>query len=223
MADSTFMLFDEFAARFARGESPDVRAYLERAGDDRDELAELIDAFLARAQPLEPDEEAVAVMRAFVGDRPPLLELRTRRGIRVDEIVRTLVKRLGIDPRKDAKVKDYYQRLEGGLLEPRGVDRSVWEALAAPLGDAVRELGAWRPRMVSKPQRAAFAREALLGRALGATVSEDAVFEDAVFEDAVFEDAVFAGVSHSELAAPAEEDEVDLLFTGANRPPAAGT
>jgi hypothetical protein len=203
MADSTFMLFDEFAARFARGESSDVRAYLERAGDERDELAELIDAFLAHAQPHEPDEEAVAVMRAFVGDRPPLLELRTRRGIRVDEIVKTLVKRLGIDPRKDAKVKDYYQRLEGGLLEPRGVDRSVWDALAVPLGEAVRELGAWRPRMASKPQRTAFARDALLGRALEAPV--------------------FEGLAHADRAAPVEEDEVDLLFTGANRPPARGT
>ena len=203
MADSTFMLFDEFAAQFARGESPDVRAYLERAGEERDDLAELIDAFLARAQPLEPDEEAVAVMRAFVSDRPPLLELRTRRGIRVDEIVRTLVKRLGIDPRKNAKVKDYYQRLEGGLLEPRGVDRSVWDALAAPLGDAVRELGAWRPRMASKAQRAAFARDALFGRAREA--------------------GVFEGVAHLDAAAPVEEDEVDLLFTGANRPPARGT
>jgi hypothetical protein len=203
MADSTFILFDEFASRFARGESPDVRAYLERAGDDRDELAELIDAFLARAQPPEPDEVAVAVMGAFVADRPPLLELRKRRGIRVDEIVRTLVKRLGIDPRKDAKVKDYYQRLEGGLLEPRGVDRSVWDALAATLGVAVRELGAWRPHIASKPQMAAAARAAFLARALDV--------------------AAFEGVAHVDRAAPVEEDEVDLLFTGANRRPAGGS
>jgi len=187
MTDPGFTLFDEFAARFARGESPDVRAYLERAGDAKDELAELIDAFLARAEPSDPDEEAVAVMRAFVDDRPPLLELRTRRGIRVDEVITTLLARLKIDPRQGGKVKDYYQQLEGGLLDARRVDRRVWDALAVPLGDKVRDVALWRPR-VAKP-RTAFARGMLA------------------------DEAGFAAVSRVRQVTP-ERDEVDVLFLG---------
>ena len=39
-------LFDELAAAYVRGERPDLPAYLARAGDDADELARLVDAFL---------------------------------------------------------------------------------------------------------------------------------------------------------------------------------
>ena len=197
MTDPAYELFDEFAARFARGESPDVRAYLARAGESRDELAELIDAFLTRAQPPEPDDESVAVMRAFVDGRPPLLELRTRRGIRVDEIVDGLIKTLGLDAGKSAKVKRYYQQLEGGLLEPSGVDASVWDALASPLGAKVRELAAFRPRL---------------------TLGKPAFLRQATAERADFAPA--AGLMKVDAS---EEDEVDRLFTGANRPQAPGT
>src|SRR3954447_13244263 len=129
MTDAAFTLFDEFAARFARGEAPDVRDYLDRAGGDADELAAMIDAFLMRAEPPAPNDESVDLARALVAGHPPLLELRKRRGIRVDEIVETLVATLGIDTGKRAKVKRYYQELEGGLLDPGGVDGTVWRAL----------------------------------------------------------------------------------------------
>src|SRR5205085_1757241 len=113
------------------------------------------------------------------------LELRKRRGIRVDDIVDTLVSALGIDVTKRAKVKRYYQQLEGGLLEPGGVDGSVWRALATRLGEAVRELAAWRPGP-SEP-------EVVYGRALRHDVHQVAVSELAM-----------------DRAAP-ERDEVDLL------------
>jgi hypothetical protein len=200
MTDTTFTLFDDFAARFARGETPDVRFYLERAGEGRDELADLIDVFLAHAEPGEPDEEAVAVMRALVDDRPPLLELRTRRGIRVDAIVKSLVTGLGIEPHKDAKVKDYYQQLEGGLLDAGRVDRRVWDVLASQLGEAVRDLAGWRPRVT--PLRMAYARQVRVDRGLAA--------------------GAFAADRAADAVRPPEEDEVDRLFTGANRPPAPG-
>src|SRR5437763_3144085 len=118
MTDVAFTLFDDFAARVARGGGPDVRDYLERAGTEADALATMIDGFLARAEPPAPDEEAIQLARALVAGHPPLLELRKRRGIRVDEIVDTLVRALGIDAAKRDKVKRYYQQLEGGLLEP---------------------------------------------------------------------------------------------------------
>ncbi len=44
MADDVMVLFDEYAARFARGERPDPREYLRRAGEGAEELASLIDA-----------------------------------------------------------------------------------------------------------------------------------------------------------------------------------
>ena len=39
-------LFDEYVASFARGERPDLRDYLARAGDQREELAKLVDIWL---------------------------------------------------------------------------------------------------------------------------------------------------------------------------------
>ena len=39
-------LFDEFATAYLHGEPPDVGAFLERAGDERDDLARMLDAFL---------------------------------------------------------------------------------------------------------------------------------------------------------------------------------
>jgi hypothetical protein len=62
--------------------------------------------------------------------------------------VDALVKLLGLDPTKRAKVKRYYHELESGLLEPRGVDRRVWEALAETLKAQVVDLVGWRPRGV---------------------------------------------------------------------------
>ncbi len=41
---------------------------------------------------------------------------------------------------------DYYHQLEGGLLEPRGVDRRVWAALAETFKTRVDDLVVWRPR-----------------------------------------------------------------------------
>ena len=191
MTDAGFTLFDEFAARFARGDDPSVRDYLERAGSERDNLAAMIDAFLARAEPVAPDEEAIDVARALVAGHPPLLELRKRRGIRVDEIVDSLVSALKIDKAKRGKVKDYYQQLEGGLLEPAGVDRTVWQVLARQLGNAVRELASWRPP------------EAPAG---------------VVYSRAMFAEDSLAHERLRRIEPSYEPDEVDLLFAAPDRP-----
>src|SRR4051812_26218471 len=127
MAEDVFALFDEFAASFARGERPDAREYLERASDGRDELAALIDGYLERVPPPAPDNDAVLLASAWLAQQPPLLELRTQRGLRRDEVVDTLVAALGLDSAKRDKVKRYYHELEGGLLDPDRVDRRVWE------------------------------------------------------------------------------------------------
>jgi len=56
-------LFDELAAAYVRGERPDLPAYLARAGDEADELARLVDAFLRTVPPPEPSEDEKAAER----------------------------------------------------------------------------------------------------------------------------------------------------------------
>lgn len=190
MADDVFQLFDEYAARYARGERPDVREYLARAGERQDELRELLDRFLASSPPPEPDEETLAAMNAWLGGAPPLLELRVRRGVRRDEIVDALMGRLGLDRAKREKVKRYYHRLETGLLDPSGVDRRVFDVLAEALHAHARDFLAWRPPPVSDPAVAYLRAEAPDADRLAETRARFAA------------------------AALGERDEIDELFTG---------
>jgi hypothetical protein len=145
LADDVLTLFDEYAARWARGEAPDAREYLERAGPAADELAELLDRFLVTARPGEPEPELAASFAAWAAGEPPLLELRVRRGVRRDELVAAIMERFGLAQAKEAKVGRYVHRLETGLLDPRGVDRGVLETWAGVLRARVEDLLAWRP------------------------------------------------------------------------------
>jgi hypothetical protein len=144
-----FELFDEYAAAYARGERPQASEYLARAGTEADELAGLIDQFLKRTPALEPDEETKSIMSALVEGHPALLELRVQRGLRREQVVDTLVRALGLDVKKTEKVAGYYHQLEGGLLEPRGVDRRVWDVLAETLKARIDDLVAWRPQLTA--------------------------------------------------------------------------
>jgi hypothetical protein len=132
------VLFDELAAAYVRGERPDLPAYLARAGDEADELARLVDAFLRTVPPPEPSEDDVAVMRARLGGEPGLLALRKRRGRKVDDVVDELASRLDVDDRP--RLRRYYQRLEGGVLDPHKIDERVWEALQTVFETSVRNL-----------------------------------------------------------------------------------
>src|SRR5207237_3136710 len=122
-----------------------AREYLARAGPQTGELAGLIDEFLQGSPAAEPDAETVTIVGALVDGHPPLLELRVQRGLRREQVVDALVRLLGLDVKKEQKVAGYYHELEGGLLEPRGVDRRVWDALAQTLKTRVDDLVAWRP------------------------------------------------------------------------------
>ena len=184
------VLFDEYAARFARGERPDAREYLTRAGNRADELGRLIDAYLARATPPPPDEEARALAAAWLEGRDtPLLELRRRRGLRRDQVIDTLMRALALDAKEREKVKRYYHELESGLLEPRRVDRSVWTALAEALRARAADLQAWRVRP-AEPAPAYFRAET------GPMAS-------------------LASPPPPAAAEPEEPDEIDRLFRGA--------
>lgn len=128
MADLVLTLFEEYVASLERGEPPDLRAYLERAGDGAEELASLVDVWLQVAPVPEPDEEAVALAAAWIAGEPPLLELRRRRALTRERVVTFLVDRFGLDPAKRAKVDRYYHEVETGQLAP---SPRIREALAA--------------------------------------------------------------------------------------------
>jgi hypothetical protein len=146
MADEVFELFDDYAARFARGERPDAREYLARAGEEADELAALIDRYLESAPAPAPHKDTRALAAAWIEGEPPLLELRNRRGLKRDAVVEALINALSLDPAKRGKVKRYYHQLETGLLEPRGVDQRVFDVLAETLRAPLADVRAWRPQ-----------------------------------------------------------------------------
>jgi hypothetical protein len=147
-------LFDEYARAYARGERPEAREYLERAGPDADALAGLIDRYLAGVPAPAPDERTVELFEAWHVGESPLLRLRTAQGVKRDTVVAALVKKLGLDPKKATKVKRYYHELESGLLEPEQVDRRVFEVLAETLGARAADLVAWRRRTAVFPATA---------------------------------------------------------------------
>jgi hypothetical protein len=145
MPERVETLFDEYARAFAAGERPQARDYLARAGGKADELGTLIDRFVAAAPAPRPGEVAVALTEAMLGGEPPLVLLRTRQGLRRDQVVDALVAALGLDPRKRLKVERYYEQLETGMLESRRVDLQVWDALGETLRAKLDEIRSWRP------------------------------------------------------------------------------
>ncbi|MDP9227132.1 MAG: hypothetical protein M3P18_25455 [Actinomycetota bacterium] len=151
MAERVDELFGEYASAYARGERPQAREFLVRAGGQVDELANLIDAFLARAPAPAPDKQAVELFEAWQAGESPLLWLRTARGLTRDAIVAALVQTLGLDLKKKEKVRRYYHELESGQLEPERVDGRVWDVLGETLGARVVDLLAWRPRRPAFP------------------------------------------------------------------------
>jgi hypothetical protein len=125
-------LLDELAQRHARGEPLDVEGTLRRAGDRADELAPLIERFLARAPRREPSPRALAFVRSL--DEPPLVRARVAKAIRVDDVVDAIVAACGIRADARAKVRRYYQQLEAGILDPSRIADPVWDAVTGLLG-----------------------------------------------------------------------------------------
>ena len=163
MAEFARELFAEFADAYARGERPDAQAFLERAGGEGDELARLIERFLQGVPAPSAEPQDVALLAAWLGTEPPLLELRRRQGLRVDEVVDRLGTALGIDAKRQPRLKWQYQRLEGGTVDPAGVAVRVWQALAEIFAAPARDLArAWRAQPTP---RAAYLRASLAASA----------------------------------------------------------
>ena len=131
-------LLDELARRHARGEPLDVEGLLREAGPDAAELAVLIDRFLERAPRQEPSDRAVEYVRTL--DDPPLLNVRRERKLKIDDVVDAIMSACQLPSASRAKVRRYYQMLEGGTLDPRGVASRVWDALADTFGRRVERL-----------------------------------------------------------------------------------
>jgi hypothetical protein len=162
-------LFEEFVARYHTGEAPDALEYIERAGDEADELAAMIAAVLEAAPPpvvtelaRERSVHVPAVAALSEGDFTTALSaLRRRTGETRASFSRRLADRLGV-AHKAAKVKRYYADLENGLLSPIGLQRPVIEALAELLGTSPDLVDAARTGWRTRPTEpdAAFPRAA---------------------------------------------------------------
>jgi hypothetical protein len=194
------LLFDEFAARHARGEHPDAREYLERAGERRDELARLLDGFLAAAPVQPPGDETLALFASLLPETllgetatPPLLAERVRRGWRRDEIVDWILELFGIGEEKQEKVARYWHELETGLLPASSVSARLRAALSERFGEALQAAGAWKPPELDAD--AAFRRTQAASPQILARMSMPAP-------------------AAPEAPAVPERDEVDELFLG---------
>lgn len=215
MSDLDRLLSEYLAAHEAGGGPPDPRPFLDRASpDERSALARRIDEHLAAAPRRAWDpaafeatlqtplmREIATSARGASGLWPALLpRLRNAAQLRRQEVVARLAGELGVADR-EAKVHDYYHRMEQGLLDQDGVSDTVLEKLAAIVGSSREAL-----------------REA--GRALGEAASPDAPASGPVFARRALADEAYAAASPdaAELARePGEEvarDEVDELFTG---------
>lgn len=184
MAERVFELFDEYAAAYARGERPSAEEYLDRAGRDREQLSSLLDEFLRRAPVHLATEDDKRYLRLMLAEEPPLLALRVERGLRVDDVVGELIARLGLEQAKKAKVKRYYQRLEGGLLDPLGVSKRLRAVLADVLGASAEAAVSW--------------------------TAPSAPAAPALMRRADYLESAPAAAAPAETA----EDEIDRLFTG---------
>lgn len=136
-------LFEELVARWARAEPLDVDGLLERAGAQADELARLIDTFFERAPRRAPSpeaREAVTALAARLENEPPLVSARVAARQRVRDLTQALIAGCGLPVDAEGLVRSYYQRLEGGLLDPAGVSDRVWAVLDKVIGLKARAL-----------------------------------------------------------------------------------
>lgn len=166
--DRAAELFEEWAAHWARGERPEARDYLERAGSDRDHLVKLIDAYLRSVPRGEPDPDTIHLVEAWMRGESPLVDLRSRRGLTRDAVVSFLLETFGLGDDKRFFVKERYHELESGLLDASRLSSRLVAALAGLLGTREDIFRTWKPRRLAVS--AAFrANEAVASRVEAAT------------------------------------------------------
>jgi hypothetical protein len=157
-------LLAEYVAAFQSGQT-DPWPYLDQVeGEERDQLDRKMDEFLTQVEPARWDEAAYRKSPASgLVDRlvPEMLvpehgwcdllpSLRLRMKMKREAVTAELARSLEAKGREeDEKVADYYNDMEQGNLDPRGVSDQVLEALSGIYGttvDVLRRVGeATRP------------------------------------------------------------------------------
>lgn len=234
MADVENLFREYVSAHRAAGEA-DPLPYLDQVeGSDRNELAALIDGYLARAPGRRWDAAAFAGSRAeFAADqvagqweledegveslqswRELLPALRTRAQVMRREVVERLASRIG-HPDESDRIAVYYHQMELGQLPAEGVSNRVLSALAEIFGESAERLrvagsivGEGGASQAEAMRQVAFARTAAndprYAQAEAAPAAGAAPADDEERTDALLEEPVI----------DAESDEVDRLFTG---------
>ncbi|CAN5485907.1 hypothetical protein BH20ACT15_BH20ACT15_14550 [soil metagenome] len=152
-------LLRSYIERFQAGESVDPSDLLNQLdGRDRARLSALIDGYLEHGAPPQAwdaeafegsvAEEATELVRerweAEAAALPAMLvERRKQAKLHRSDLVTRLADALGF-PQAEPKVARYYNAMEHGWLEPRGVSDKVFDALASLLdtsADALRKAG----------------------------------------------------------------------------------
>ena len=204
-------LFEQYISEHRAGGEAAPWAYLEQVeGTDREELAALLDAYLARAPGQEWDAEAFAgspasqlaehLSRALNGEAglwPVMLpRARERAKIERSQVAKRLAAALGVGEREE-KVRNYYHDMEYGLIPASGVSERVLDALGEIVGVAAETI-----------------RNA--GRALGPGQAPAAgtAFARTAIADERYEPAPPSVAPASAAAADEPWDEVDELFRG---------
>ena len=164
MPEGVETVFNEFVAAHARGEAPDPRDNLDRAGAEVQTLGRMLDAYLSSAPGRAPSADVTAMINGWMEGEPTLLTLRISRGRRVADVVQRILDRFGIDPGKRARVQDYYQQLENGTLAPSGVDDGVFTAIATALDVPLSRLAVWGAATRRRRRRDAPSRVVATGR-----------------------------------------------------------
>jgi hypothetical protein len=184
-------LVEEFRRAYLAGERPDVRDVVEHVDEDqRDEMGRRIRLVLAEEPPPDPAPETVLMVQSMLRGQPPLLELRTTRGMTRDHVVARLRDELGLDAATEPRLAVFYHQLETGQLPLAPVRDRVFEAVARVMGVARAAL------LLTGPDPS--------GAAGGP--SGPAVFARGGAGGPVAIDTL--------AALPGEPDEVDDLFTG---------
>jgi len=209
-------LLDAFITQDQGAVPADPMEYVDQVqGTEREQLIDLIDAYLADAprRPVSPEQLrgatpvppaardlADALQRSMfgaAGEWPVLLpRLRDRARIARNALVAELAARLGVSDDAE-RVAAYYHEMERGLLPADGVSDRVLTALGDLLGESAERLRAAGRAIAPMPGPTgapAYAR---------AVTPPDDLVADAV-----------AASAPAQMAEPRERDLVDELFTG---------
>src|SRR5206468_1626614 len=92
MVDSVVDLFRAYADAHARGARPRARDYLDRAAEsEREQLALLIDRFLAATPVGRAGGDELALVEAWTTAEQPLLALRLARRLKRADLIETML------------------------------------------------------------------------------------------------------------------------------------